>query len=392
MSESVTLGRPGIADTRAVPLGIFVATLALSGCMSDRMGEPEETSGSQESSTAGHWELTDADVIRTIGEAEGLLIARSGNIVLLDDGTTVMQANGNEINILDITGGPVRTVGRSGSGPGEFMFTPQLFHFDGGVGAFDLVQSRFSLFDREGDHLQTVTPVNRISAIAGSPTASIIIGRISSPIQHIAYYARYSLDGAVIDTIGPIVGRESARVQWRTSDGIIRNHSPDCTPAILASMISSTLLVADGGSGHLSAVADDKSVRRIHETQNRKFVSQELLDRVQAAFDSRGVPTEIAREALARIGEVGDPEPDAWDMIIPDQKGRIWLQLSECRRTTETPSRTWEVVDVSGGYLGTISIPIQYSLRAVHGNTGIAYSFDSLGVASVIVLRMPIPD
>lgn len=387
-----SVGRSGTADTWTTWFGMFVALLAFAGCSSDQSETRDAASEVQESVVAGHWALTDGDVMRTIGEEEGLLIAQAGEIVVLDDGTTIVQANGNEISLFSVSGGPVRTVGRQGSGPGEFMFTPRLFHFRDGIGAFDLVQSRVSLFDREGIHLQTIRPASgRISAVVGSPDASMIVGRMASPVAHIVHYARYSLDGEVIDTIGPIVGVESTRVQWVSPDGITRGFSHGCDPEIIATTVGSTLYIFDGGNGHLSAVSPDRSIHRIHEVQVRQIISQQLLDRVQSLFESREVPDQIAREALARFGAVGDSEPVAWDRVLPDQEGRIWLQRSECQRDLESP-RIWEVVDVSGGYLGTVSIPSQYSLRAVHGNMALAYSFDEFGVASLNILRIPIPD
>jgi hypothetical protein len=114
------------------------------------------------------------------------------------------------------------------------------------------------------------------------------------------------------------------------------------------------------------------------------------LDGLRRSYDALGIPQDVASEALARIGSLGESQIAAWDNIIPDDEGRIWLQISECGRDLESP-RIWEVVDVSGGYLGSVSIPSQYSLRAVRGNTGVAYSYDELGAGSLNILRIPVP-
>lgn len=271
------------------------------------------------------------------------------------------------------------------------MSSPSLFYFGDGIGAFDLRQGRISLFNGDGTHSQTVLPDERVLWVAGALATSAIVGSASGPSANHALYIRYAPNGTVLDTIGSMDGIAPIVLQWTAADGISHSLGSLCTPRPFATTIGSTLYLAHSSSGYVSSISSAGSERRIHEVQNRATLSQEYLEGLRRMYNAQNVPEEVASEALAKFGEAGGPQPSAWDRIVPDQDGRLWLRISDCARAPEAP-HLWEVVDAERGYLGSVSIPSDYSLNAVRGSIGVAYSYDSLDVASVAILRMPIPD
>ncbi len=88
-----------------------------------------------------------------LSDLKGVLVTRSGNIWAL-------EASTQNIRVFDSLGKPLRTIGRRGQGPGEFLWPDGMaLAPDGVVWVHDPQNGRFSLFSETGDFLtQQIAP------------------------------------------------------------------------------------------------------------------------------------------------------------------------------------------------------------------------------------------
>lgn len=88
-----------------------------------------------------------------LSDLKGILSTRSGNIWAL-------EASTQNIRVFDSLGKPLRTIGRRGQGPGEFLWPDGMaLAPDGVIWVHDPQNGRFSLFSETGDFLtQQIAP------------------------------------------------------------------------------------------------------------------------------------------------------------------------------------------------------------------------------------------
>jgi hypothetical protein len=308
---------------------------------------------------------------------------------ILASGVTVV-ANRDELIFLDTAGRALTIAGRRGNGPGEFAGIRAVFEADDGIGVFDARQSRVSRYSTSGVHLGDMS-------IEPRPYRSVVgwlrgVGPVSSAdvpggMRH--YFAR-DARGKVIGEFDSPDSLPSFLVRWTRGDGRILTTDPwlECTPSRLAGVMGDNLYVADQSAGTIIAISPDGSRRVIYKSPTRRRVTDEVRARLRVAYELDSVPPDTIDAVLRRFGSSGDPLPFAWQTMLVDPTGRLWLQIAECLPPEE---REWEVIDTAGTAVGTVRVR-GAALRAARGDRVLAATFDSLEVPYATLFRVRAPE
>jgi hypothetical protein len=168
-----------------------------------------------------NWQVDSATVLE-IGQVEGdsaYQLYRVRDIVELADGSVAIANSGtNQVRIYDAQGRYVRSLGRSGDGPGEFQMLLDLRARGDTIHAYDRLSGRLTRFLASGQYLGDV--VLRSSAAMMTPTFSGLLRDgasvgwiIQIPAErpdgfqrHIGVLLRIAADG--VDTLGSFPGPE----------------------------------------------------------------------------------------------------------------------------------------------------------------------------------------
>jgi hypothetical protein len=130
---------------------IRVTLFLLITCGCGRTGTKSQT---LETAALASWHIADAPLV-TIGaddRLEGQAFGRVAGALRLDNGSIVVaDVSPPELRLFDSTGRYLRTLGRSGSGPGEFKWLgPPGFFAGDSFFVVDVAQRRASFYDNEG--------------------------------------------------------------------------------------------------------------------------------------------------------------------------------------------------------------------------------------------------
>lgn len=268
---------------------------------------------------------------------------------LFGDGSSVIE-NRDELLYLDPGGRAIHHGGRPGDGPGEFRFIRYVFEADSNVAAYDSRRRQVSLYSREGAHVRDIRLEGNASGLAfvgwmaGKGPVAIRGGFEGSP----RVFAVFDTASGTLSTLGQLPVKDF-RVTYQQSGGSVTTGPPlECAVVGLEAALGRTLFVADQANGRVLAFSPDGESRAIYTTTRRAVVTDSVLALIRISY--RSAPVELAEKAINEFGKEGDPMPFAWDQMIADHAGRLWLRLARCeRRSVEWE---WEIVDTSGVYLG----------------------------------------
>ncbi len=337
-----------------------------------------------------------------IGSADGeaaYLLNRIATALRLSTGEIVIADRGtSQLRWFSPTGTWLRSVGREGSGPGEFRGLRSLLLLPGdSLLAEDGLEARMTLYDRTSRLVRSW----QISA-AGSFITPPPIGRLpdgsfvapterelSPPPGHSHYQAiliRYR-DGAIIDTLATARGGESFSVPCGTATqpGICGMGVPYGVRS-LAAVVRDRVFVGNGERYELVRI-DATSGKT--DTLRRE-VPAVPLDAARRAYfvDSITVGLPEARRAVVRDRFSGAPARrtmPAFDALIADDAGRLWLARPQERGAAE---RRWDLLDEGGRFVGTVALPSALKVTHIAGGYVVGISRDADGVEYVEVYRL----
>lgn len=349
----------------------------------------------------------------------------------------VLDSQANRVTVVSPEGEFLRTVGKSGEGPGElsspfgFVVLP-----DGGVAIFDLGHRGFLVYDPAGEHVRTVTVdlegVGLPSPdMSYHPSGGVVSGlggrfRMSSdgepeagpPTRPIVFY--------------PLAGDGEARVVYEAWDlpevtdeqtqdlsisgggsfsirmPLQRAFEPDLSVGVLS---DGRIVVADS-VGYRIKLVDLEG--RVAQTLERPVAPTEVTDAIErqekerrlAAMQEGGGPRmvlsvrgadggggQVDPEAVRRMQEqrleamVFAAEIPVIEALAADPGGRIWVQRSSGVPGEDGPT---DILTADGGYLG--SIPADgLRIPEAFGPDGLIVHIetDDLDVPTLVVSRLP---
>ncbi|MCG8469569.1 MAG: hypothetical protein MJB57_15420 [Gemmatimonadetes bacterium] len=380
-----------------------------------------------EGKTAARAEVTrvgDTTIVTTYGEVvpraadEVELLWRSPElenpVALLHAGTRIVVADRDRVHLLADDGEHLRTVGRAGEGPGEFLYIVWVGRLgQDTIAVHDAVNHRLSFMTRNGDYLgfasmrpprSYANPLN--AKERGGPARGFV-----------------AVDGGVISF-------------WR--DGVFSDGSrPTRTALVWTDWVSDTATVRrtwDGerwigegpivvprelfGPRVISAIASDGRVAVGNgtdycvtiEATNGVPVRKVCRNRTAAPVGDgirspdlrrvRSAPRREALEVLVRRQELPRRLPH-FDRLFFDEQGWLWVrtlgtELSEVSPylTHDVPSlvpdyRMWDVYDVGGALVATISLPSNFEPQTA--TPARIYGFVELSSGEVAIGALALP-
>lgn len=347
--------------------------------------------------------VVEGDPEYMFGRIAGLAVAEDGSIYTFDERPP-------ELRRYDPEGRYVATLGRQGSGPGEFVRASGIaLRAGGGVFTWDLGSTRLTAFDGDGRVLRETlipsamyTPNGLIADTAGhayvavqvpgAPEAGIVVG-----------FAHHDGAGTLVDTIrAPDWGYEPHVLVATTPDGRGRSFSPTPFAPLVHWTIMRTGEVASGlaSSYRIDIPKRDGRVLRIEKDG--------------APVPVPGDERRLLREQLTRGMQNTQPDWQWSGPDIPETKpffqrlhggidGSLWVQVHA--PSTELPPDTmvspprrryiepvvFDIFSSDGRYRGRVGLPERTRFLAFAQDRVWAVVRDSLDVESVVRFRIEWP-
>jgi len=313
----------------------------------------------------------------TIGgaDAEGPYdLVQVGGVLRLADGEVVaLNASTSELRFFDPSGRHLRSVGRKGSGPGEFQNPSALLWYGADtLMVRDFATGRITLLGADGRLLEEVSlrgaPAGQL--LGRMPDGSFLFsagrtirpgaeasGRSRSPV----HLVRVSRRGEVLDTLGSFPGRESL---IEASERSVMVGPALYGRSTTFAVRGSTLFVGDNAEYRVRAYSDGRRLERIVAREHSpeplaaEVVERDRARRAAALTDAR------FRERLERMYQ-RDRLPEflpAFGELVVDAQG--WLWVSAYATASEGP-RAWDVFDDSGRLRCALSLPAALSVQEI---------------------------
>ena len=357
--------------------------------------------------TRGQAWRVDDEPLTAVGVAEGdahYQFGIVGDAVRLGDGTLVVSdAQANELRVFDATGRWVRTLGRQGSGPGEFSGLWSLFLLPGdSVAAYDGLAGRVTVFAPSGTLARTVTlqpldgrlPPKPLGVLGDgtmvvAPAYNPIFSASAKPSRDTLPLARYSADGAQGASLGRIAAEEMVTIV--AGSGANRSATRGPVPFGRGTFVAAAgtrLLIGDNARYELAEHgADGRLLRLARRTVDAEPVTD--ADRAAWAESQHGSTGDRFRQLRERlVAATPFPEHKApFAGVRLDPAGNAWVQ----RHPAPGAATPWDVFGPDGRFLGTVDTPAGLRVTQVGADFVVGVAMDELDVPQVRVHRIRKP-
>lgn len=360
----------------------LVLALLAPGCVDDVAPEPVA------------FELAEELRLGSVGEPGPTLFGDVTSIEVGGDGSLyVLDSRAFEVRVFDRDGAHLRSFGREGSGPGEWL-NPAALRWgpDGHLWVVDLGNDRYSVYTAEGAHvadrrrplLSYMMPWHGGFDVGGRLWDSFNL--FTGDRAELLGLVRLDDDLSPVDTlvVGPV---ESD--YFENPQGTSRAHIP-FTPYLLFAF--------DPSGGYWVGDATAYRLRRISR-------AGDTLASIEHPYEPVPVEREELDEALEDLerfrlrGWTLDPTrmpgvKPAFGAFFLDDEGRVWVVRHQPGDALELPmpSTRLDVFDPTGTFLGRAVAPMGLELYDPHPivRDGRLYGVatDDLGVEHVVVVRV----
>lgn len=351
------------------------------------------------------WRLS-ARPVRVIGSEEDGPAYQFGGIagaVRLPGGAVAVGDRvAAEVRLFDAAGRYARTIGKKGSGPGEFQDGMVLFPVRGdSLGAWDFMAARLSVFTPEGSFARSVSvhPGGRVfprldgvfadGSLLVNDEMSLVFSESHEARRDSARLLHYTPDAARHDTIGRYAGPEVITVTGEEDGGwAVRSWVPFGGESFrrvhgnhffLADNARYEVQVRDP-AGRLVRV-----LRRAHQPQ--PLTEEE----VRAHKAERLAGMEARFRAHQERVQRAMPYPKtraAFDEMLVDRAGNVWLQGW---RAADAATVSWTVLDAEGRWLGEVAMPHDLRVTDVGADYVLGVRRDEMEVERVEEYRLEKP-
>ncbi len=289
----------------------------------------------------------------------------------LDDKGRVYVSDGkaNDIKVFDAAGSFVKTIGRSGQGPGEFTFLWESEFSRGRLFVRELISKRATIFDAEGKFIKSVPEEGpfRWRSMAALPDGRILVQKELINFNDKSAPQEFVLDlhSADIAFIKTIYRHEIRRNKF------IRDPVAANVPIPFAANVHWAVLP----DGKIAIGYSESYEIEIHDPDKGKVASiKHAYEPVEVSaadkkdhFDRMTINTTLVGDDGSRASGIKKGAPDyiikntefpkfkpAFNNIRADAQGRIWVQLSE--RINEKDGPRMDVFDRAGIFIGSVVI------------------------------------
>ncbi|HEU5050216.1 MAG TPA: hypothetical protein VFU00_07850 [Gemmatimonadales bacterium] len=309
------------------------------------------------------------------GEIVGLIRTPAGAIAAAD-------AGGQVIRVFAPDGRLVRTVGRQGTGAGEFQALSWLSHAGDSLLAFDLLSRRVTLFGAagrvrsvqlEGRGPELAAPIGRFEdgtlLVATGGARFPFAGEEGTARRDSALLLRYASRGAVADTVAQVAWGETFGVGIASGAG--RFVAPMPRPFGRRSsvlLVGDEIVVADAERYELDVLdTEGRPVRSIRRERGLIPVTPEAIAAYRGALDrsagSRGLQMQLDSALRSALDSAPYPAVmPAYEQVIADDEGNLWVLDYSVR--LDQPRR-WSVFSREGRWLGDVITPVGFRVTDI---------------------------
>ncbi len=325
---------------------------------------------------------------------------------LADGRIAVVNAGTNEIRLFDANGTYLKTVGRKGSGPGEFEGLGLLRLIPGdSLLAFDFALNRASVFDSEGNFGRSYSVVPSTGggvgfAVDAFADGTLIIkapqifqGGFSEGLQRLDEdHYTISTSGEFLDSVGTFLGAEQYIETSRSGDNfsVFLSPRPFGRSTVLAAR-DEGFCFGSSDTYEIRCFASDGSLVQIirRPLANRPVTAADVDDLKQQQLAD--TDDDNARRRIERLfSSVPIPETmPAYDGLEIDAGGNIWVREYSWADDAE---RHWTVFDASGRMLGDIALPPSFGIRQIGDDFVLGVWRDELDVEHVRLYHLVKPE
>jgi hypothetical protein len=318
--------------------------------------------------------------------------------VRLSDGTVVVaDGQAQELRWFGPDGALKARAGREGEGPGEFTGIHRLARLAGdSIGAWDLRQSRLTLFDAAGtmaaQHTLRPLPGTLSDLVGVLADGSVILFpgfklNFSSgerATRDTLPYLRTPRDGSAADTIATYPGDET--VTLTAGEGERRMALRSQVPwgaATHRAVRGDALYVGESGRGEVAVHGPDGAVRTL---LRRPFTPVEVTEADRDAYRKRQMETDAPAEMAAVLRELAGKVPfparkSAFAGMLVDAEGCVWLE----EHTDGDAPDAYQVFGADGRLLGRVTMPAGLRAREIGRDYVLGTWNDELDVTHVRV-------
>jgi hypothetical protein len=390
----------------------YICLLTMTACAAAGCGEPEggprfavrDSAGIEivesrppSGDAATTWRVDEAPLLE-IGLEDGpaeYQFSRVQGALRLPDGRVVVADGGSrEIRFFGSDGGFLSTSGRRGDAPGEYR---EIIGFGYGPGdsiwVFDYGNRRFTVLTVDGDVARTLTldpTLSNVTSVGRLADGAFIVrelwssaGRGSAPIQlglgrDPAAVARYTPDGAAMDTIGLFLGRE---IYVYTENGRGVMSTPLFAHVTSAAVHADDVYVGDQETFEVGVYSTNGGLRRIIRLPN---VDLRLTrDDIERAIERRLASVAEGQRTMMRTQldamDVPGTRP-AYGRLLVDSQGALWV--GDYAPYPEDPV-LWRVFDASGRLVTALRVPERFRVFDVGADWILGVWRDDLDVERV---------
>jgi len=326
--------------------------------------------------------------------------------VRLSDGTVAIANSGtSEIRFFNSDGIFVRSVGRSGGGPGEFRGTHSLRYLTRIQGdtllAWDLYGQTLSTFDPRGnfvrsDRLKNTSRMYFLSKTFGGGVFSdrtVLLALISPDdpdggpdglARQIVRFVRFSSEGDSLGVFGEFSGSE-----WYTERageyGAIMMQRP-FGAVVTVRAADDRVYVATGDSYQVAVYDAGGGLRMLIRREHVPVRVTDAMLQWQIGRDIADLQEDQQRTMLRILDDIPMREYlPPYRAIEVDAGGNIWVQ-----EYTLGPdaANIWSVFDPLGRWLGTLTLPSGIELLEIGADYLLAKETDELDVEYVRVYEL----
>jgi hypothetical protein len=361
-------------------------------------------------SAGERWSLTPEFRIGSVDGPQALTAVT--DLLLSPDGRFIYVAQGRDFTVREFdtrSGRLVRSIGRRGSGPGEFQSLVRIGWRQDTLYATDRFQQRVSLFSPSGQHYSTeriASPPLPQTQSAATPVAILSNGSVvgESPLSTIAAargliqtlpLVEMTRDGKLVRTLAE---RDIRGIWTYTAVGdrvvvfgqpllqykFTQDVAPDGSSVIL---VDQTPQADPGSTFQVTRLNADGDTLYHHVYRyTPRPVPAAMADSIYQSYaDLFGGASSSAKamEAVKKYVKLPPAQPPVSEVVLGSD-GTAWL------RREESASRTvgWLVLDPSGGVRATLTTPAGVRILALGQDVVWGVTHDELDVPFVVRYRI----
>jgi hypothetical protein len=334
------------------------------------------------------WFLSDTDVwSRSEGRDQvgtSFVFDRPASGVVLADGRAVV-GNRDQLVFMGSDGKVDAVAARAGSGPYEFSRVHALFPTVTGVAAYDLDRRKLLLYGNDAlPRAEIRLPQSLAGEVVGVDSLTNIVvwdrgGTLEDERLRLVFP-----DGRISQAFGSWSRARRIAVPVIVSDlQFTIRHQIGCTATNLAAVIGQAVFVAEQATGTVFAITPGGQQRSVYQLPERRIDAQFARRMVQVPVGSQAGSQRVASGVLESFGRLGDPFPYAWDRLLADPSGLLWLRRVEC--AVASGERSWDIVDTAGGLRAQLRT-WNTEILGIHGRYVLALAADG-AIVSLLTIR-----